>query len=1397
MFSVCFLLVIVFYKMFQSSVLTNANEVECNLINNSINNATQYKRPKNEIIDQLLRNSITSHITYHQQTATTDYAILQDILRIVTERKIQEVFANKTNKYTQFEVGEPYIVKPFYEDETGTLRATSTSQCRFRGKAYMCTIYIPWTQRKYSKSNNNGNAEANNELSNELQNNYYNNRRNWGKPYSITTYTTSISIPIAVGSFICHIADAHPAAILDECPYDLGGYFIVKGCEKIIVCPILPKNNFPYIYCVDHDTGQWTLQYRSLSDHKKRSTSTLDIYLSAKRTVTSNPGIKVTVPFITTSIPISMVLRLLGVDSNTDAMMTAILGENYQQNSTLSDDAKNLLELCFRDEYVHMSMETILLRLSRYNSNSIDGSSIKDDVAVGFNKSESNLSSSDIAAAAVASAAAAAFVASQQEHRSRAVLKNFTNEFLPNMGLQHTTSNLARKEKMFGLLVHQLLCAYDKGPSAAVDRDDCRNRRVEHTGCEITYLFRRGWRPIMKSMLGACHKMMNDCTKKMTLVELTKMTQLQSLLIYGFSTGNWGTEKAGSTQTGVSQQRTTLNYAASIAHMDRVTSQRKKAGKDPKPRLLHSSQWGVYCPVQSPEGESCGQTHNLTASGYIRIGMNAEYIRSIVIDGNSNDYDLTECNNNLTENDNESINIIDDCSRDSLRQKVKFILNGAIEGTVENPEKKLRQLRKLRQYCAIPFSTSIYYDNQTRTLNVATDSGSAMRPVFILGAATKSTNNDNISKLSETIRQCRRYPYLLTRRLMCNGIMQYIDKDEETTALIANSWQQLEQQYNETLKNRNKHPDSNIKVNNYGSDKNKCGSDVNNCGSDKNKCGSDVNNYGSDKNKCGSDKNKYGSRSNNCGSENNYGSDKQFTHAEIHPTLILGLCSGRIPFCDKNQAPRNIYGTCMEMQSMASGNLVQNARVDTVAFELWYPQKRICNTQVGAATNANDLPTGQNSIVAILPQNGKNMEDAVELSQSSLDMGMFRTFYERTHREEDGGIGSQKPKFEQISESRYDELGRPIINYRDGNYGILGEDGLAEVGTIVKKNDCICGKRERVAGGGVKDSSLCYKGREDAQISAVYCVCMEGSGRKQVFIKTKVHRRPQRGDKFSNPHGQKGVCGDIIRREDLPYTSTGITPDIIINPHGQPSRMTTGQQIEGVVSKLLSALPVGTAQADATAFINDMRCRDGMIELDKMDAILAALGYGVMGSEQLYSGITGLPLGEATLYRFDNNFDKSNEQSNRGKINNTTFNMRNNCATMTPLYYQALRHIACEKVGARQRGAYEPITLQPVEGRSRNGGLRFGEMEKDALSSYGASELLRGRLFKDSDPFPVVQCQRCNLEAQHRGPSKMYCPRCDSYETCVQTYLPRGFHCAMQESQSMLIGWRLHMGSNQ
>lgn len=470
------------------------------------------------------------------------------------------------------------------------------------------------------------------------------------------------------------------------------------------------------------------------------------------------------------------------------------------------------------------------------------------------------------------------------------------------------------------------------------------------------------------------------------------------------------------------------------------------------------------------------------------------------------------------------------------------------------------------------------------------------------------------------------------------------------------------------------------------------------------------------------------------------------THLEIEPFTILGAVAGLIPYPHHNQSPRNTYQCAMGKQAIGAIAYNQFKRIDTLLYLMIYPQQPMVKTKTIELIDYDKLPAGQNATVAVMSYSGYDIEDALVLNKASIDRGFGRC----ETRRKTTTILKRYPNHTQdiIGGMRVDENGEPIWQHQ-----ALGPDGLGEVGVKVKSGQIYINKSIPTNGTeGVhsntqaqyKETPVIYRAPEASHIDQVM---MSVSDNDQALIKVllRQNRRPELGDKFSSRHGQKGVCGIIVNHEDMPFNDQGIVPDIIMNPHGFPSRMTVGKMIELISGKagvLNGSLEYGT-------------CFGGS-KLEDMSQILVENGFNYSGKDMLYSGITGECL-QAYIF-------------------------------FGPIYYQKLKHMVLDKMHARARGPRAVLTRQPTEGRSRDGGLRLGEMERDCVIAYGASQLLLERLMISSDAFEVDVCDKCGLMG-YSG----WCTTCKSAENIIKMTIPYAAKLLFQELLSMNIAPRLRL----
>eukprot|EP00741_Cyanophora_paradoxa_P010477 tig00000158_g10130.t1 len=489
------------------------------------------------------------------------------------------------------------------------------------------------------------------------------------------------------------------------------------------------------------------------------------------------------------------------------------------------------------------------------------------------------------------------------------------------------------------------------------------------------------------------------------------------------------------------------------------------------------------------------------------------------------------------------------------------------------------------------------------------------------------------------------------------------------------------------------------------------------------------------------------------------------------------------------------------MGKQAMGVYVTNfqLRMDTLAHVLYYPQKPLVTTRAMEHLRFRELPAGQvlpNAVVAIACYTGYNQEDSLILNQSSIDRGFMRSVFYRSYRDEEkyGAGGSEvfeKPTRETTAQpraplehvpravarpaappdrpprpappARPPRPARPAPQLRHGCYDKIEDDGLAAPGTRISGEDILIGKTTPlqgteedalVAGGGQRfkkrDSSTGARAAETGIVDSVMLSTSE-QGYKFVKIRTRSVRIPQIGDKFASRHGQKGTCGMPYRQEDMPFNCEGISPDIVMNPHAIPSRMTIGHMVECLLGKVAA---ITGEEGDATPFTE--------ITVDQVSAELHKAGYQLRGWEVLYNGFTGRRL-EALIF-------------------------------FGPTYYQRLKHMVDDKIHSRARGPLQILTRQPVEGRSRDGGLRFGEMERDCMISHGAACFLKERLFENSDPYQVHVCEMCGLIAIANLKKKTFeCRGCKNKTQIAKIRMPYACKLLFQELMAMCISPRMFL----
>jgi DNA-directed RNA polymerase beta subunit len=1292
------------------------------------------------------------------------------------------------------------------------------------------------------------------------------------KPRTVTSVIPKISIgkfPIMVKSDICVLTQNYHInpVLVNECAYDQGGYFIIKGSEKTVLQQERAAQNT--VYCYDgKNTSKcsWYAEIKSVPDYKCISPKQVEIEVASKNNGYGYP-MKVVIPRVRESIDLFVVFRALGVTSDKEICEYILLNID----SNLHTDILDFLNASIIESNQYMSKEDALRQITTY----VAFTPINMDKEQGCKKK-----------------------------------RDFTLDVLNNDLFPHCKTP-QQKIYFLGYMVNRLIQTA-LGWVKPSDRDSYVNKRIDMTGTLLNNLFRNYFNKLVKEMQKHVVKEINAGSWRSNedyqsiinagnICKMIKSTTIETGINRALATGDFSIKQSNSSKVGVAQVVNRLTTAATLSHMRRINTPIDKSGELIEPRKLHGTTWGFLCltgdanvllsnrmdsrqikdikdgdwvntvnrktlmdepsdmhnyfckmpdklfEMKTISGRKIKATadhpflvrstdgkYEMKKLGELNVANDKLVIRHTVRELRSPttppfkallclEYEtklpewlinselsikrnfLSEyhtkngsishnngigtisrsaCSNEVIEYMSQIKNMFEElgivCELKVVKQDVNIIFNNSLENIIRyvdtiavvDDDKRICS-NPIIEYFKIKYNNyNLEYDNFIRD-NIA-DNGCVCVPIesiveiepeLVYDFTTRSDNHSFVASsfvvsncpaetpegqsigvvksistmthLTITTNSSSLYTYvepfiksvniaspkeLFDKvKVFVNGcwvgvtdtpVELYTEMKEKKYKGIVNIYTSVVFDYkmmeiricNDAgrmvrpllrVKDRKALITMNI-INRLEAGELLWNDLLTNC-----KLDSSVIEY------IDPDEQNFAMIA--LRAKNSYilkDTQINYTHCEIHPSTIFGVLASCIPFPEHNQAPRNTYQCAQSKQAMGIYATNYDKRFDKTAYILTSPSRPLVDTRIMNWLDLVKIPSGQVIHVAIMSYTGYNQEDSVLINKGSIDRGMFSTTIYHTEKDEDKNI----TRF--VSRCKPDPTKTKGIKY--GNYDKIDTSGFIPKNTKLDNRDIIMAKVVHIKENRndptkpikFEDQSKTVRTAGEEIYIDENVTCRNGDGYPCAKVRMRTFRKPCIGDKFSSRHGQKGTVGLIIPECDMPYTRNGLKPDIIINPHAIPSRMTIGQLKETLLGKVLVHLGMF---GDGTSF--------GDLDVKTIATELQKLGYESYGNEIMYDGLTG-------------------EQ-----FNTSIF--------IGPVFYQRLKHMVNDKQHSRSIGPMVNLTRQPAEGRSRDGGFRIGEMERDVMLAHGMSRFCRERLYDVSDKYSVHVCKKCGMIAQY------------------------------------------------
>lgn len=825
-------------------------------------------------------------------------------------------------------------------------------------------------------------------------------------------------------------------------------------------------------------------------------------------------------------------------------------------------------------------------------------------------------------------------------------------EMFPHLGI---SGSIKEQACFLGTIVRSLLLV-KAGYRIEDGKDNYANKCIEAAGTLVAEIFRN----LFKKM----HQTLVECVNKhKQCPDLVSIIQQNKIITRGleqcFATGKWCVQRnAKFFRTGVSQIADRMSYMSFMSHLRRIVLPMGKKGKNVEIRRISPTQVGVVCPFETPEGQQVGVVLNMAVLCTITTDIEPTIIKQIV-----------------EKSLKKHLVFARDVELSKVPIMTKLMINNVLFAFVNDPEKLVQKLRKMRIRQEIPFMVSIGWNRIDNCIKIFCDEGRFIRPLFVVKnnqLKIESIDAKNLDSMS-------------FMDLIRNDYIRHVDSYElEHESVVAISADLVQK--------------------------------------------------------------------------------GEYDYCEIHPSVIMGYMCNLIPFVEHNQGARITFGSGMGRQGISIPRMNYLQCAETMLSVLNYLQRNIVDTVYGRLTRNSEMACGANVIVMIKNM-GDNQEDAVVINKGFVDRGGFDITYRKTISDvekkhsayiteticippatnltkpehpgyfrrahdnyslldENGIVRTrmplirlcQNPNCDQGEFTNNDKMNRKCPSCSSTSYSSYGGGSVH-----VTRGDVIIGKiitqGSKNGAEKVTDVSRVIQTNEEGYVDKVI-VTTNSEGYKIVKIVIRNMRHTQKGDKFSSRFAQKGICGAIWSEENMPFTSDGLRPDIVINPLCMPGRMTIGQLIEMLLGK---KCVTDCEFGDATAFSSNSYCSIGRImkeiestmEEDENGKFVKTYKFTPDGNETVYCGITG-----------------------------KMFPVR---IFTGVAYYSRLKHMVDDKMHSRAQGQMTAVNRQPTEGRSRNGGLRFGEMERDCIISQGAASMLVERLCRVSDPFQIPVCRNCGV----------------------------------------------------